>query len=54
MVKVVVQPRGKPSGLTRKLPATFEFPGNSGQDVTVAQVKAAIQTKYPKVRVSVF
>ncbi|KAH7928117.1 hypothetical protein BV22DRAFT_1059711 [Leucogyrophana mollusca] len=48
MVSVVVSSVGKPPSFARGLPQTVDLPGRQPEDVTVADVKAAIAAKYPK------
>jgi len=48
MVSVTVSAAGKPTPLARGLPVTLDI---TTADPTVADVKASLASKYPKVRV---
>lgn len=50
MVAVTISAAGRPPNIARGLPYTVEF-AQSFEQVTVGDVKAALVTKFPKVRV---
>lgn len=50
-VKVTIKPAGPhPPSLAKGLPVTLEFPGKTAQTISVGDVKAALQAKFPRVR----
>ncbi|KAH7911367.1 3-oxo-5-alpha-steroid 4-dehydrogenase-domain-containing protein [Hygrophoropsis aurantiaca] len=52
MVSVTVTPAGKPLALARGLPQIIDLSGKQIQDATIADVKAALTAKYPKLYTS--
>lgn len=49
-LKVTIKPAGsRPPSLAKGLPVTLDFPGKTVQTVTIADVKAALQAKFPRV-----
>ena len=53
MVKLTVSYVARKSHLAPDLPVTLDLPGKTLDVATVADVKAAFATKYPKVRVGI-
>lgn len=48
---VTIKPAGsRPPALAKGLPVTLEFPGKTARTVSIADVKAALQAKFPRVR----
>lgn len=54
MVSVTVSAAGHPPSFARGLPFTAEIAGKDVQSATIADVKAAVAAKFPKVRPHVY
>lgn len=49
---ITVKPAGRAPSLAKSLPVTLDFP-KPPQQITIGEVKAALQEKFPRVRLAV-
>jgi hypothetical protein len=53
-LSITVKPQGRPVALAKSLPATVSFSDKTISQVTIEEVKGALQAKFPRVRIYIY